>query len=200
MTQEQQLVRFDEYGREIDLTTGEVQSPFNGRQLTTIKEPIAAMFETDVTPIHVRKMQELNISPDVYSSYVGVPWVDVAKYINKTVRVIGAIAWFSGSFTSKDDGELKDGYYKILMKIAEEVKEDITIDREVVEVKRNVIIATSSKKVAELMAGFMQVFGWYDWKPGTVETIVFTGDKDQGYMARTLGDLKPQRLDKTSAR
>lgn len=177
----------------IDPSTGEVmtQSP------TKALEPLAAMVDGFVRdghmPIHIEMMQKFNVDSDTFSSYVGVPWIDVKKRLNQAVKVIGAIIWFSGAFNPKDpafEGEVREGYYKVLLKTSElEVIKNVPIDRKLFDIKYNVVIQTSSKKVAELVLGLIAKHGWYDWPNGEYETLLLGGDQDSGYTARTIGDL-----------
>lgn len=179
----------------IDPTTGEDMRTQS--QQTKALEPLAAMVDSMVTngrmPIHIEMMQKFDKSSDEFSSYVGVPWIDVKKRLNQAVKVIGAIVWFSGAYSPQKpayEGEVREGYYKVLLKTSElEVIKNVPIDRKLYDIKYNVIVQTSSKKVAELVLGLIAKHGWYDWPAGTYETILFGGDSESGFTARTIGDL-----------
>ncbi len=189
---------FDDFGNEV-FDGGEVhrEGP-TGREVTTrSKEPLQAMIEGyengNSTYIHIAKMKQYNVPSDVVSSYTGVTQVDVKKYLNRSSKIIGACLWFSGVYTPKEprfDGELREGYYKVLLKTADFEKEEVVIDRKVYELKHHVIIQTSSKRIAELALPMIEQHGWFDWPEGVVETVVFSGDPDSGYLMRTIGDLK----------
>ena len=166
-------------------------------QQTKALEPLAAMVDGFIRdgrmPIHIEMMQKFNVDSDIFSSYVGVPRVDLTKRMNQAVRIIGAIVWFSGAFTPKEpayEGEVREGYYKVLLKAADiETVKNVPIDRKLYDIKYNLIIETSGKQVAELVLGLIAKHGWYDWPAGTYETLLFGGDKSSGFTARTIGDL-----------
>jgi hypothetical protein len=190
---------FDEFGNEVS-EDGEVlrEGPTGTRDvIVRQKEPleymVRGMTAGGALPIHLAMAKEFNISTDVMSSYTGTPWVDVKRYLNKPVRIIGAALWYSGLYSPKEpkfDGELREGYYKVLLKLAEQdVMKDTVIDRKVYNIPYNIIIQTSSKKVAELAIAMILEHGWFDWPDGVSETVVFSGDQDQGYLMRTIGDI-----------
>src|SRR5258706_7563523 len=146
----------DEFGNEI-FEGGEVhrKGPSNREVMVKPKEPLQAMIEGyesgNITYIHIAKMKQYNVPSDVVSSYTGVTQVDVKKYLNRSAKLIGACLWFSGVYSPKEpkfDGDLREGYYKVLLKTADFEKEEVVIDRKVYELKHHVIIQTSSKRVA----------------------------------------------------
>jgi len=197
----------DEFGNLID-DQGQVlrEAPGAGRSLvpTNNHDAIASLVNEDKMPIHIRKMQELNITSDVMSSFVGVPWRSVKPYLNKTVKVVGAIIYFSGPYKAKDDEDdapLREGYHTVLLKLDEvEVIKDVPINRKLYDIKYNVVLKISSKKIAELVLALIAMHGWYDWPEGVSETMIFTGDEQSGYTARSFGDIAKYAVEVTEGK
>jgi hypothetical protein len=155
------------------------------------RDAIGTLVDQRNVPIHVAKMQEFGVSPQIMASYVNVPWVDVMSYVNKVVKVIGCAIWFSGEFSpQKDPDNVYSGYHKVLFKLEEtHLVKGVPIGREVVDLEQNVIIQTSGKRVAEMALVYLNTHGWFDWKPGEFEHTLFGGNKEAGYLAQPVNDL-----------
>lgn len=162
------------------------------------KDSIGALIDSTNIPIHLRKMQEFKVSPEVMASYVNVGWVDVFSYINKVVKVIGCAIWFSGEFTpQKDPDNVYSGYHKVLFKLADTRKvTGIPIGDRAISLDQNIVVQTSAKRVAEMAMVYLDKHGWFDWPEGTYEYILFGGTKESGYLAQPVNALVEQHLQK----
>lgn len=163
----------------------------NGLQVIQSKDAIGALVDQKNVPIHIAKMVEFKTSPAVMASFVNVTWVDIMPYINKVVKVIGCAIWFSGEFSpQKDPDNVYSGYHKVLFKLDETRKiTGVPIGDRVVTIDQNVVVQTSGKRVAEMALVYLDQHGWFDWKPGVFEYILFGGNKESGYLAQPVNDL-----------
>jgi hypothetical protein len=190
MDQNQQNPNFtpfiDENGEVIDGAL-----PMRALQVIQSKDALAALVDQTSIPIHIRKMQEFKVSPEVMASYVNVPWVDAYAYINKVVKVIGCVIWFSGTFVPQRDPDiLESGYHSVLIKLDEtRTVKGIPLGDRVVSMEQNVIIKCSGKRVAEMALVYMNEHGWFDWKEGEFEWTLLGGNKDSGYLMQPVNSL-----------
>jgi hypothetical protein len=170
------------------VTQGMVES---GIQVIQTNDAIGALIDEKRVPIHIAKMREFGVSPDVMGSYVNVPWTDVMSYIGKVVEVIGCAIWFSGEFVPMARPDtVESGYHKVLFKIAEtKPMKGVPIGDRAVTMDQNVVIQTSGKRVAEMALVYINAHGWFDWAPGIHEYVLFAGNKDSGYLAQPVNDL-----------
>jgi hypothetical protein len=191
---EKQFTPFvDENGEVIDGAM-----PIQALQVIQSKDALAALIDQQNVPIHIKKMQEFNITPEVMASYVNVPWVDAFQYLNKVVKVIGCVIWFSGTFVPvRDPDILESGYHSVLIKLEEtRTVKGIPLGDRVVSIEQNVVIKCSGKRVAEMALVYMNQHGWFDWKPGDFEWTLLSGNKDTGYLMQPVNSLV-QKLEKT---
>src|ERR1700747_1622712 len=117
------MVQNREFDQTRDYITPEGEVVFNGLPSTAViqtKDSIGPLLDNAKVPIHIAKMRELGITPEVMASYVNVTWSDIKPYLNKIVKIIGAAIWFSGEFEPQArPGTVESGYYKVLFKIEE---------------------------------------------------------------------------------
>lgn len=187
-------------GKPYDRSTGEALSPDVVHEVegqVVVLEPIEAMISLKEAPIHIRKMQELGVPPAMFASYTQVPRVDVESIGAKKVTIVGAIVWFSGAYKPKPkpgqapSDEYMPGYYKVLLKLKETRKIEVTIDRTVHDFEVNMVVASSSKSIAEFAYAMMQEHGWYDFRDGFECEGVFSGKRDEGQTFIPLAGLLP---------
>lgn len=192
--------QFDQYGNPLPQQGIVVASEPAARQL----DPLTMMLaRNNEKYIHLRKLAEIDHpnKPALLASYKDIPADDILSHIGQTIEVIGAIVWWSGPFTSRDEVDeyggnvVKEGYYKVLMKTTLHKQQSLLVNKQQRDFRFPLILATSSKGVAETMLSYIEERGWYDWlKDGKPwgQQFAFTGNKDVGFKALPISDYLMQ--------
>jgi hypothetical protein len=94
------------------------------------------------------------------------------------LTIIGAVPYFSGVFTSKKTNQVESGYYKMLFKISDIKERDIIVNKKVVTIRQNIIVATSGKRIASFFAQMCEQYGFFDWPEGCFSTVIIQKDSE----------------------
>jgi len=132
-------------------------------------------------PLHVQALnldrelgfEEITKRTRMLTSYIGVPTLPLADFVNMKIEIVGAMIYHVDYFTSKITGQREPGYDVVYIKLAEKSKDRVSGD------ERNVIVECNGKYVFELArAIWLDMLGWYDW-PGSVVYRVSRGKNNE---------------------
>jgi hypothetical protein len=135
-----------------------------------------AQSRKDLTPIKRQIM---------LSSYIAGDITDVSKFLHKAVRIIGCVVYEHGPYTGLD-GEEHKGYNYLLLKTDKVAIKEVTVDREVKDIKVNTVIKTSSQGVIDTFLGQVAMDRPMDFESPI--TVFFTGTQSTGYQVCIIED------------
>lgn len=174
----------------IESKTGEVIEDFvNLKDLVLVnrEDYISDIFVGEKgKPIQLVFAEMYKKTPAEVQTYIGQLPKKASEYSGKIIRAIGATPWFSGGFTRMADDQWDDGFHKILIKLDETYEKDIIIDKQVKTLVRNVIIATSGKRVAQFFAQMIELYGAYDFPFGVSIRLMIEKDLKSNVETVTL--------------
>jgi hypothetical protein len=131
-----------------------------------------------------RHIQELSCfepleRPKWLARFTGTTPELVTDHLNKPLGITGAILYWSGPYKSLADNTWQEGYYTMLFRTST-IRElnIVTADKNVITVKRAMVLKCSGKYLAEWGVAMMDSFGWYDWR--VTVPVVFTQGSDNG--------------------
>lgn len=144
---------------------------------------------TDLTP----KQQQFMLS-----TYSGVVPDPIGKHINEVFAILGGMVQYHPPYKSKPgkNGASEDmpGYFKLLLKTNKIIKSKLPVGNRLVEIKRNMVIETSSTKIVEYFLTIMNTQGWFDLPEPII--CFFSGTQSEGYIVSILSEDELETVQK----
>ena len=171
---------YDEKGNDV---TDEIEAAVEQETHLTVINPLnpgSLLPSKTNLPLHYQALhldqlsdEEAENALDMLHTYTQVIPTDLKEYANTTITILGAILQQHQEFNSKVTGKVEQGYYNVLLKLSE-----VTEDKQTKE-KRNVIVKSSGKLVAEAMVSLMALRGFGDWKTPYKALVKIAADNRQ---------------------
>lgn len=187
------MTQVEDKGQLVETKTGEVIEDVN--QVRDLMVPdrdvfIGQLLSNTQRPLHMQKLDELGLDPGkkavLLSRYVGQVPQKLEHHLNKVVTIVGAIVYWSGPFMSTKTNRMEDGYYKNVMKLKETYEVEVRTSDRIVKRQRNIIIATSGKRVAQVLMPLIEAYGWFDWPEGVGVPVILTKDEDNNHLIEVV--------------